>query len=45
MVAETHYTIDKNMKLFIEVDNSKPLQPPLFAKALLQNINHLIYPR
>ncbi|MBF1199308.1 MAG: hypothetical protein HXM22_02000 [Haemophilus parainfluenzae] len=44
MVAEAHYTIDKNMKLFIEVDNSEPLQPPLFAKAwkaLLQNIDNL----
>lgn len=30
MVAEAHYSIYKNMKLFIEIDNSEPLQLSTF---------------
>ncbi|SQE32077.1 Uncharacterised protein [Mannheimia haemolytica] len=34
MVAETHYTIDKNMKLLIEIDNSEPLQLSTFCQSM-----------
>ncbi|WP_160193550.1 hypothetical protein [Rodentibacter pneumotropicus] len=30
MVAQTHYTIDKNMKLLIKIDNSAPKPNSLF---------------
>ncbi|ARB76464.1 hypothetical protein ABWE90_01345 [Pasteurella multocida] len=34
MVTETHYTIDKNMKLLIEIDNSEPLQLSVFCQSM-----------
>ena len=34
MVAEAHYTIDKNMKLLIEIDNSEPLQLSTFCQSM-----------
>ncbi|HHF4970608.1 TPA: hypothetical protein ACPO3U_001021 [Haemophilus influenzae] len=34
MVAETHYTIDKNMKLLIKIDNSEPLQLSTFCQSM-----------
>ncbi len=34
MVADFHYTIDKNMKLLIEIDNHAPLQLAEFCKSM-----------
>lgn len=34
MVTEAHYSIDKNMKLFIEINNSEPLQLSTFCQSM-----------
>ncbi|WGE51254.1 hypothetical protein [Actinobacillus equuli] len=34
MAVETHYTIDKSMKLLIEIDNSEPLQLSTFCQSM-----------
>ncbi|MCK3658964.1 hypothetical protein A4G18_09645 [Pasteurellaceae bacterium Pebbles2] len=34
MVADIHYVMDKDMKLLIEIDNSKPLQLAVFCQSM-----------